>query len=265
MKYERGDKVLYKGRECKIQQSIPVGKKWYVIDDNGKQRLVDSSEISPVEKEKSLTELVTEAKREAENKEKEGVVKPAPKEKRHHPDLNKFHASFSVITRDYVNGKANGYESKETIVHGKTKDGVRFTASVYGDQELSKAEITKIADRTVLDADLTTSKQDKAFSTDRIQEMLNDNSDNYVVYTNGTYVTASEINDNQTLEDAENLEDFGDFEPEHNSDWNDLIKSAKEEAGIEESGNYTSPYYDDPEEELDDIMSLSGVSDITEL
>lgn len=280
-KFKKNDIVLFGKEKYKVEEAytIPFGleqkQKYYISNDAGDKLCVDEKDLKKADSVKSLDELIKESLKESakemkvDEKKKEEILERVMKENK--PDKKTKKApekerdvSFSVITRDYVNGRANGYEPRETIVHGQTKDGINYEATIYGTKNLTKSEVEQIAAGVVKDADLTTSRQDKAFNNDRIQSMLNDNSADYVIYTNGHYVTGEEINDDLTLEEAENLEDFGDLyvnSDDGKTGFDDLVSDFDEYNG---PSAYTSAGYDSPEEEMDDLMALSGMEDITE-
>lgn len=263
---QKGEVVRYGKEEYTIDniRTIPYGQhyreKATLIDKDGNKFWVDTKDLKPIKQEKSLDSIIKEAQKnyeEAKIKEQEKPITPEQPSKNPQAKESKP-VSFSVISRDYINGSSNSYEAKETIVTGKTKDGINYEATVYG-KGFTKEALSKIADNTVKENDLTTSRQDKAFAMDRINGMLNDNNADYIIYVNGSYKTGYEINDDISLEEAENLEDLGDLYPEE-----------KEEISIAdmlnryEANSYTSQGYDSMEEEIDELMDLAGIDDITE-
>lgn len=204
-KLRPGDRILFKGIDGKEKPGTIESKNgehlYLVKTDEGKKVLLPEEAL----KKEELTKKVQE-------QEKKQIIDEAAKDKKEISKKEKA-VSFSVFSRDYINGRSNGYEVKETIVEGKTKDGIHYKANIYG-KELSKESIENIVDNAVKGYDGTTSRQDAAFTNDRIQEMFNDSSSNYIIYTNGSYVFGEELMDNQTLEEAENLEDFGEIYPD---------------------------------------------------
>ena len=279
-KFEKNDIVLFGKEKYKVEEEYKISngleqkQKYYISNEAGDKLCVDEKDLKKADSVKSLDELIKESLKESAKETKidekkkeeilEKVMKEAPEKKRGKTPDRERDVSFSVITRDYVNGRANGYEPRETIIHGKTKDGINYEATVYGNKNLSRSEVEQIAASVVKDADLTTSRQDKAFNNDRIQSMLNDNNADYVIYTNGHYVTGEEINDDLTLEEAENLEDFGDLyisSDDGKTGFDDLVADLADDNG---PSAYTSFGYDSPEEEIDDLMALSGMEDIVE-
>ena len=279
-KFEKNDIVLFGKEKYKVEEEYKISngleqkQKYYISNEAGDKLCVDEKDLKKADSVKSLDELIKESLKESAKETKidekkkeeilEKVMKEAPEKKQGKTTDKERDVSFSVITRDYVNGRANGYEPRETIIHGKTKDGINYEATVYGTKNLSRSEVEQIAASVVKDADLTTSRQDKAFNNDRIQSMLNDNNADYVIYTNGHYVTGEEINDDLTLEEAENLEDFGDLyisSDDGKTGFDDLVADLADDNG---PSAYTSFGYDSPEEEMDDLMALSGMEDIVE-
>lgn len=279
-KFEKNDIVLFGKEKYKVEEEYKISngleqkQKYYISNEAGDKLCVDEKDLKKADSVKSLDELIKESLKESAKETKidekkkeeilEKVMKEAPEKKQGKTTDKERDVSFSVITRDYVNGRANGYEPRETIIHGKTKDDINYEATVYGNKNLSRSEVEQIAASVVKDADLTTSRQDKAFNNDRIQSMLNDNNADYVIYTNGHYVTGEEINDDLTLEEAENLEDFGDLYTDSDdgkTGFDDLVADLADDNG---PSAYTSFGYDSPEEEMDDLMALSGMEDIVE-
>lgn len=268
----KGDVVRYGKEEYTVDnvRQIPYGQhfreKATIIDKDGNKFWVDTKDLKPISKEQSLDSIIKEAQKKYEDEKTKEQEKPAEtelvkknlKEKKSHP------VSFAVVSRDYVNGRTNGYEAKETIVTGRTKDGINYEATVYG-KGFSKGAIEKIADNIVKENDLTTSKQDNAYAMDRINSMLNDNNADYIVYINGDYRTGYEINDDISLQEAENLEDTGDLYPD-DLDIDEAVESLSIAEMLEKysSEEYTSQSYDSMEEEMDDLFDLAGVDDITE-
>lgn len=273
-KIEKGDIVIYGKEKYKVASDVKTimygehgREKVAVESEKGDKFWVDVKDLKKQEPVKSLDSLIKESLEEAAKKtklsEKESMdllnrVKEAHKEKTAKP------MSFTVITRDYVNGATNGYRPKETVVSGTTKDGTKFEASVYG-KNISKETLERVADERAKSLDLTESRLSKAAAQDKINMMLADNSADYVVFYNGADVSALEFNDNDTIEEAEMLEDFGDIYSDADTGERSSLADLAREAGDSGAPSYyTSDYYDSPEEEMDDLMALSGIEDITE-
>ena len=193
-----GDRIAFKDlSENKIRMGTvkSVDRDTLVVktDDNkvlatSKSQLVPNEQLKFLEQQKRLNNIA-----QKENKKsKEAKVR-----------------SFAVITKDYVNDTSGTPQAKEQIISGKTKDGVHYEATIYG-KNISRESIERIATATALSRDMTTAREDSAFTNDRVQELLNNLDDSYIVYKNGSYVTLTELMDNPTIEEAENLENYGD-------------------------------------------------------
>lgn len=273
-KLEKGDIVIYGKEKYKVASDVRTimygehGRDKVAIEsENGDRFWVDTKDLKKQEPIKTLDDLIRESfKHEAqkfkvdEEKSKEMLnrIKEACKEKEAKP------MSFTVITRDYVNGATNGYRPKETVISGTTKDGTNFEASVYG-KNISKDTLERVADERAKSLDLTESRLSQAAAQDKISMMLADNSADYVVFYNGVDVSALEFNDNTTIEEAEMLEDFGEVYTDSDVGGRSSLADLAREAGDSGAPSYyTSDYYDSPEEEMDDLMALSGIENITE-
>lgn len=276
-KLEKGDIVIYGKEKYKVAsdvRSIYYGEhsleKVTIESEKGDKFWVSVKDLKKDEPIKRLDTLIKEAINKDEKEMKANEKEQAEMLRKTQQKVNeKTKApktmSFTVITRDYVNGATNGYRPKETVITGQTKDGTKFEASVYG-KNMSKETLERIADSQAKSLDLTEARLSKAAAQDKINMMLADNSADYVVFYNGADVSALEFNDNDTIKEAENLEDFGDMYPEDNgtdsrSSLADLVKEAR---NSDVPSYYSSESYDSPEEELDDLMALSGIENITE-
>lgn len=273
--FKKGDIVRYGKEKYKIDsevRQIPYGEhnreKVAIVDENGKRFWVDTKDLKP--EGKNLNDLIKDSldKSEKEMKldEKEKAAlwqRIQTKQKEKEPPAKAV--SFTVVTRDYVNGETNGYRPKETVVSGETKNGTKFEASVYG-KNISKEALERVADSRAKSMDLTEARLSKSAAQDKINMMLADNSADYVVFYNGVDVTAFEFNDDAAIQEAENLEDFGDLYPEEpeTNDRLSLADQAREAGASDEPIQYTSQTYDNEEQEFDDLLDLSGIEDIAE-
>lgn len=264
--FKKGDIVRYGKEKYKIDsevRQIPYGEhnreKVAIVDENGKRFWVDTKDLKP--EGKNLNDLIKDSLDKSEKEMKLERIQTKQKEKE--PPAKAV--SFTVVTRDYVNGGTNGYRPKETVVSGETKNGTKFEASVYG-KNISKEALERVADSRAKSMDLTEARLSKSAAQDKINMMLADNSADYVVFYNGVDVTAFEFNDDAAIQEAENLEDFGDLYPEEpeTNDRLSLADQAREAGASEEPIQYTSQTYDNEEQELNDLLDLSGIEDITE-
>ena len=222
-----GDKILFKGIDGKekpgVIESVVSDQLYVVKTPDNKKTLVDKTAIKDLESrhqeafKKEFQEQIKAKEVDKENKEK--------------PKAKDRHVSFSIITRDYVNGRSNGFEATEKIINATTKDGQNYEVmcSIYG-SGVTQSFIRQAVNYAVLNYDGTTSRQDAAFSNDRVQELLNDPSTDYVVYTNGTYVTGEELLENSTLEIDDYIEKTGEYPDE--SDPFDAIEDYVNAANI---------------------------------
>lgn len=271
--FKKGDIVRYGKEKYKIDSEIKQisygernKEKVAIIDENGKRFWVDIKDLKP--EGKNLNELIKDSLNKSEKEikadEKENAalwqkMQTTQKEKEKPAKA----VSFTVITRDYVNGATNEYRPKETVISGETKNGIKFEASIYG-KNISREALERVADSRAKSMDLTESRLSKAAAQDKINMMLADNSADYVVFYNGVDVTAFEFNDDTAIKEAENLEDFGEMYPESDTELMTLSDLMKEANVSTPPANYTSEFWDSFEAEQEELFSLSGMENIVE-
>lgn len=280
--FKKGDIVRYQDKEYTVEnvRHLKFGEhereKLVLIDKDGQRTWADEKDVKPIEKIKRLSALIDEAKKEqAKEERKPEQVKEQEKGKREQGIKETKRAakevSFSVYFKDGVDSRSDKHLSKEIVVTGTTKDGVHYKANVYG--EGAKGDIDKIANAVALNHDLADTHQKESYEFDALSRLRSGDVDlDTVVVANGRVYTALEANDDTYLEECENLEDYGvldldeledDFETVSTGSASSLADLARE-AGVSEGyGGYSSPGYDDPEEEYDELLELSGVEDIT--
>lgn len=214
-KYKKGDKVSVERYGKVLSGTIEreFDNNVYCIKlENGKKLIVkeDELKIPDPTKEMKIPDKAPENKKEKEKEEEldslEPIKKPVKKEKIHE-------VSFSVVSYD----KANSFEnSHETIIHGTTKDGVKFKASLLG-IEASRYNLENIATRIAIGVDAATSRQDKSYERSRLESNLSALEEDIVV-VNGISYNVSEFTDDLALHEAERAEnpleqipEMGDF------------------------------------------------------
>ena len=95
--------------------------------------------------------------------------------------------SVSVITNGDIDGYIKGGNSHETIISGKTADGVLFTAHSIG-ENISRSTIESRVNDRVESADLTHEKADESAALSEINEALNDPCSSAVIEVSGGVV-----------------------------------------------------------------------------
>lgn len=278
---KKGDIVRYQDKEYTIEniQHLKLGQhereKLVLTNKDGQRIYADAENVKPIEKIKRLSTLIKEAKKEqAKEKQKPEQTKEQEKNKQEQGVRETKQAekeiSFSVYFKDGTESRSDKHLSQEIVVTGTTKDGTNYKANVYG--EGAKGDIDKIANAIAHNHDLTNANQKESYEHDALGRLRSGDVDlDTVVVVNGREYTALEVNDDTYLQECENLEDYGvldldeldNFETDSRSSTSSLAELAREAGASDTSGGYSSPGYDDPEEEYDELLELSGIEDIT--
>lgn len=279
--FKQGDIVRYQDKEYTIEniRHLQLGpykrEKLILADKDGRKIWADEKDVKPIEKIKRLSVLTEEVKKEQVKEErKPEQVKEQEKNKREQDIIETKRAdreiSFSVYFKAGVESRSDKHLSQEIVVTGTTKDGVHYKANMYG--EGAKGDIDKIANAIARNHDLANANQKESYESEALSRLRSGDIDlDTVVVVNGRVYTALEANDDTYLQECENLEDYGvsdldeldDFGTDSHSSTSFLADLAREAGASDTFSGYSSPGYDDPEEEYDELLALSGIEDIT--